>query len=181
MGFDDFQWQNHSKKKNSVQQHELKCFYINARSLIHKFEHFEAWVQDLNPDVIGVTESWAGPEVRDSEIALLGYDLFRQDRPINREGGVLLYIRNTLHAVQVSLSSAFPEQIWCYFLDSLGCRFFVGICYRTPSVTIYGSGNHDLLQDVINELGHTNRHFVLMGDFNYRYLQWPLVVQSRYF
>ena len=120
--------------------------------------------------------------MRDSEIALTGYDLFRQDRPINREGGgVLLYIRNTLHAVQVSLSSAFPEHIWCYFLDSLGCRFFVGVCYITPSVTIYGSGNHDLLQDVINELGHTNRHFVLMGDFNYRYLQWPLVVQSRYF
>ena len=61
-GFDDFQWQNHSKKKTSVQQHELKCFYINARSFIHKFEHFEAWVQDLNPDVIGVTESWAGPK-----------------------------------------------------------------------------------------------------------------------
>jgi len=40
-------------------------------------------------------------------------------------------------------------------------------------VSIYGSGNHDLLQDVINEQGHTNRRFVLMGDFNYRYLQWP--------
>jgi len=58
-------------------------------------------------------------------------------------------------------------------LDSAGSRFHVGICYRTPSDGIYGTGNHDLLRNVINELGGTKKHFMLMGDFNYRFLQWP--------
>jgi len=47
------------------------------------------------------------------------------------------------------------------------------VCYRTPSADIYGSGNHNLLREVIGELGSSRKHFVLMGDFNYRFLQWP--------
>ena len=57
-------------------------------------------------------------------------------------------------------------------LDSKG-HCYIGVCYRSPSVNIYGSGNHALLQDIINELGATCKHFVLMGDFNYRYQAWP--------
>jgi len=47
---------------------------------------------------------------------------------------------------------------------------------RTPNNDIYGSGNHDLL----NELGCTEKHFVLMGDFNYRTSQWPPVYSSNF-
>jgi len=134
----------------------------------------EAWVSDLKPDIVGITESWTGSHILDAELTLEGYDLFRQDRPVDRcGGGVLLYIRNSLHAVQCSLVSQFPEQVWCYFMDSKGCRFHVGVCYRSPTLNIYGSGNHDLLRDTINELGITRKHFVLMGDCNYRYLHWP--------
>jgi len=78
-----------------------------------------------------------------------------------------------LNAVQYTLATQFPEQIWCYFVDSKGCRFYVGVCYRTPSVNVYSTGNHDLLREVIGEMGSTNKHFVFMGDFNYRFLQWP--------
>ena len=37
----------------------LKCLYINARSLLNKFDAFSATVCELEPDIIGVTESWA--------------------------------------------------------------------------------------------------------------------------
>ena len=46
------------KKSISVNRDELKCFYINARNILNKFDEFEAWVYDINPDIIGVTESW---------------------------------------------------------------------------------------------------------------------------
>ena len=121
---DNFQRQNCSEKKTTVFQHELKCFYINARSLVSKFDQLEAWVHDLKPDIIGITESWTTSQVLDSELALPGYDLFRQDRPVSREGGgVLLYVKSSLHAVQFSLCAKFPEHVWCYFLDSAGCKF----------------------------------------------------------
>ena len=153
---------------------ELLCFYINARNLINKFDDFEAWVHDINPDIVGVTESWSTPSISDAELTLQGYDLFRQDRPVTREGGgVLLYVNQRLQAVKCELSSKFPEHVWCYFQDEKNIKCYVGVCYRTPTVNIYGSSNHDLLQSLINELGTTKKHFMLMGDLNYRILSWP--------
>ena len=137
-------------------------------------EDLEAWVCDLNPDIIGVTESWAKPSILDSELALAGYDLFRKDRPVDREGGgVLLYIRSELSAIQCELSTDFPEQVWCYFEDINNTKCYVAVCYRTPNAEIFGTPNHDLLQDVLKELGTTKKHFMLMGDFNYRFTSWP--------
>ena len=173
-GFDNISRENCKEERLLIKSDDLVCFYINARNLLNKFDQFEAWIHDLNPDVIGVTETWATPLVADSEIALAGYDMFRQDRPVNREGGgVLLYVRNSLHAVQCELSARFPEQAWCYFLDANKHKCYLGICYRTPTYNIYGSHNHDLVKDLVTELRSTKKHFVLMGDFNYRFHTWP--------
>jgi len=79
---------------------------LNARSIVNKFDHFEACVYDINPDIIGVTERWTGCPVSYVELALNGYDLFRQDEPVDRDGdGVLLYVRSTLNAVQYTLAT----------------------------------------------------------------------------
>ena len=173
---DNFPWQSVKEKIQVKAAGELLCFYINARNLLNllnKFDDFEAWIHDINPDIVGVTESWATPTISDSELTLRGYDLFRQDRPATREGGVLLYVKHRLRAVKYELSSKFPEQVWCYFQDENNIKCYVGVCYRTPTVNIYGSSNHDLLQSLINELGTTKKHFMLMGDCNYRILSWP--------
>ena len=142
-------------------------------------EQFESWVYDLDPDVIEVTESWASPDILDSELSLIGYDLFRKDRPVSRSGGgVLLYVKSSLHAVESPPPSSFPEQLWCYFLDASKVKCYVGICYRTLTVDIYGSPNHDLLRDTVNELRAAGKHFLLMGDFNYRFLSWPPLLDN---
>ena len=65
----------------------MKCFYTNARSIVNKFEQFETYVHDLNPDIIGITESCTTSHIFDSELTIDGYDLFRQDRPVDRDGG----------------------------------------------------------------------------------------------
>ena len=89
-------------------------------------EQFEAWVHEINPDIIGVTESWASSSICDAELALQGYDLFRQDRPVAREGGgVLLYVKSELDAVKYELST--NTKVKCY----------IGVCYRTPTVDIF--------------------------------------------
>ena len=35
----------------------LRCLYFNPRSIINKFPLFEAWINEIQPDIIGVTES----------------------------------------------------------------------------------------------------------------------------
>ena len=45
--------------------------------------------------------------------------------------------------------------------------------YHWSFLPTFGSGNHELLRELLTELSMESKHFVLMGDFNYRYRQWP--------
>ena len=61
-----------------------------------------------NVDILGITESWMHEGVNDAEVSMIGYRMFRKDREIDsaegkcRGGGVLLYIREDMVAVDVS-------------------------------------------------------------------------------
>ena len=159
---------------NIICNNELSCMYLNARSLINKMHTFEAWVHDVDPDIIGITESWAHSGIFDGELMLPEYDLFRKDRQVDRQGGgVLLYVKSRLNAVEVMPTSKFPEQVWCSITNNKNVKLLIGVVYRTPSDDIYGGGNHELLRELLNDLGNLKRHFMLMGDFNYRFDQWP--------
>jgi len=126
-----------------------------------------------------VTESWTNSSILDSELSLPGYTLFRRDRPVNREGGgVLLYVKGALQPVEFEPRSSFPEQVWCRIMDSAGEDFYLGVCYRTPTDSIFGSGNHAVLRDLVTEFGGSRKHFMLMGDLNYSFKKWPLDVDT---
>jgi len=85
-------------------------------------EQFEALVQDIRHDIVGVTESWSSSAVLDSELALNCNDLFRKDRTVERAGGgVLLFVKSELHAIQYEFPVDFLEQVWCYFFRCQQC------------------------------------------------------------
>jgi len=50
----------------------LKCIYVNAGSIINKMDYLRAKVRVLDPDIIGVTESWADKKIVNEEIGLKG-------------------------------------------------------------------------------------------------------------
>jgi len=103
---------------------------------------------------------------------LSGYDKFHKDRPVNREGGgILLYVRRELQAFEFVPQTKFPEQFWCQFEDIKCDNFFVGVCYCTPTDTIFDLDTHGVLRELISEMGISGRHFLLKGDINYSYKQ----------
>ena len=60
---------------------EIKCMCLNARSIINKKNELNLMVYDINPDIIGITESWANNDIiTDAELGLSGYVMFRKDR-----------------------------------------------------------------------------------------------------
>ena len=135
-----------------------------------------AWVSDINPDIVGVTETWADKDMLDKEFTIPGFDLFHCDRPVARHGGgVMLFAKSTLQAVEYFPKTQFPEQVWCIFNSTRSNRLVVGVCYRTPSLDIYGTGNHVLLTTLLNELSTSHKQFLLMGDFNYGVKSWPVL------
>ena len=84
--FDCFQREGDKEKRTTISRDKLTCFYTNTRSIVNKFEQLESYVHDLNPDIIGITESWASSHIFESELTIDGYDLFSQDRPVDRDG-----------------------------------------------------------------------------------------------
>jgi ribonuclease P/MRP protein subunit RPP40 len=149
----------------------LKCIYFNAFSIVSKFDRLVSEVHILKPDIIGITESWANSDISDSELHLDGYDLFRCDRPIAAKGGgVLLYVSEDLHAVECTFTTSFPEHVWCTIKNCNLVDLTVGVCYRTPTDRLYTFDLHDSLRKLVKEV--STRHFILMGDFNYRGIDW---------
>ena len=61
-------------------QHGLKCMYTNARSIMNKLISLESSVAEYNPDVIGITESWATEKDIQGVLQLEGYTCYRRDR-----------------------------------------------------------------------------------------------------
>ena len=55
-------------------------------------------VDDIKPQIIGITESWANNDITDAELGLEGYAMFMKDRIGIRGGGVLLHIKDTIPA-----------------------------------------------------------------------------------
>ena len=159
-----------------AEMNQISCLYLNARSLIGKSDLFSTWVQHFVPDVIGITETWATVDIFDSELTLPGYDMFRHDRPVHRAGGgVILYVKSGFNAVVYELRVKFPEKVWCRIETYKNDSIHVDVCYRTPSEDIFGTGHHVTIRDLIDELGASKLHFILMGDFNHNFEHWPVV------
>ena len=143
-----------SKKANKVQEdntckgiqgstskEEIKCVCLNARSIINKKDELNIMVDDIQPHIIGITESWANNDI--TELGLEGYAMFRKDIIGRRGGGVLLYTNDTIPAYEVQLQEEADckEVIWCKLVTghttvTIGvvyCFFFFSSHYTTPA------------------------------------------------
>ena len=72
-------------------------------------------VEDINPHIIGITESWAKPDITHAELGLTEYVMFRRDRIERRGGGVILYVKESIQAYEIKLEreADYDEAVWC--------------------------------------------------------------------
>ena len=92
--------------KNSLEsptEFGYKCVCLNARSIVNKRNELNIMVEDIDPHIIGITESWATPDISDAELGMTGYVMFRKDRLGRRGGGVILYIKESIQAYEIKL------------------------------------------------------------------------------
>ena len=64
-----------------------RCVCLNARSIVNKKTELNIMVEDTDPHIIGIIESWANTDITDAELGLTGYVMFRRDRTGRRGGG----------------------------------------------------------------------------------------------
>ena len=69
--------------------HTLSIAILNSQILVNKKATLGAFINDHDPDIITISESWLSFDISTAEIFPSGYNVFRKDRQ-GGHGGVLL-------------------------------------------------------------------------------------------
>ena len=92
-----------------------RCVCLNARSIVNKTNEINIMVEDIDPHIIGITESWANTDITDTELGLTGYVMFRRDRIGRRGGSVILNVKVSIQAYEITLEreAHYDKAVWC--------------------------------------------------------------------
>ena len=66
----------HTSKLN-VELETFPCYYSNVQSIRNKLNEFSDSVDNYKPLIIGLTETWLSAEVKNTEIEIPNYEIFR--------------------------------------------------------------------------------------------------------
>ena len=156
---------------NSLNGHNLPIFQLILMIHVSKFMVHRALSDKtylslglLSPLIIGIKETWLSEEVKDSEIELANYDIFRCDRLESKGGGSLITVYNLLHVrIKTTLDSKFS--VWRIIQLKNNDKLLVGVVYRSPpSSNINNDKLFQVFHNAASKQGVT--HVMIMGDFN---------------
>ena len=156
-------WMQNSNQKSTPRQ---GCAYTNANSVIGKMTELRHRADAY--DLIGIVESWGTDAVYDSELAIQGFKMLRIDRRESKGGGLLLYIREDLEAVECNdtMGNQFKESLWCTIRTASKSKLLVGLIYWSPASDEL---NNEALLNLLQQATQRNdvEHVMIMGDMNY--------------
>ncbi|XP_050514926.1 uncharacterized protein LOC126890122 [Diabrotica virgifera virgifera] len=154
--------------------HNWLCFYTNLATLNSKFNELLCNIQNLNPQIILITETWLTSNDLDSLYNIDNYSLYRCDRRNRRGGGTCIYLSSeiTNNFSVTSLDITVPN------IELLGLK----ICHKNSFVIhlvcVYRPGDSRLADDdsliaSLDELSSLE-NLIVIGDFNFRDISWPI-------
>jgi len=68
---------------------------LNSQSIVSKRASFALLLEEYNPDIVIVSETWLSPDVYNNEFFPNGFHVFRKDRA-DGYGGVLFACRDSI-------------------------------------------------------------------------------------
>ena len=92
-------------------------------------------VEDIDPHIIGITESRANTDITDAELGLTGYVMFRRDRTGRWKGGVILYVKESIQAYEIKSEreADCDEAVWCKIVSG-NSKLTIRLVYRSPNI-----------------------------------------------
>ena len=125
-------------------------------------------LEDIDPHIFGITESWANTDITYAELGLTGYVMLREDRIGRRGGGVILYVKESIQAYEIKFESEadYDEAVW-YKIVSGNSKLTIGLVYRSPNLN---EEDNTKIQNAIKEV--SKGECIIMGNFNHGHIQW---------
>ena len=155
----------------------LKCLYTNIDCISNKWTELEALIYLQQPDIVGITEVFPKnqDEINLSAYTLEGFQQFVNPQfCVKNNRGTILFARSDLDVMlhdRLNNSSS-KEACWCIVGLNKTEKLLIGLVYRSPNST---EENNVLLNNMMSSLNDENfGRIVVMGDFNYRDIDWSL-------
>ncbi|KAK3089125.1 hypothetical protein FSP39_001036 [Pinctada imbricata] len=137
-------------------------------------------IRDSKPLIIGITEVKAknmAYSLRPAELSMdwtKEYNMFHVNIENSEGRGLILYVHNSLLAVEVKMETAFEENLFIKIRTGGNDFILVGLIYRSPSDNSSEKGEN--LRKLLSEAASLKyAHHLIMGDFNYREIDWNLL------
>ena len=132
----------------------------------------ELLVNEKNPDIILITETWLNDNISNSILQLEGYFIEptlrcdRNDTANGIGGGLLVYVKNGLTILKTDSLNLFNQ--FCQFrvISENNQDLNVTLVYRSPNSP---NANNSELCDLIKSLDKNN---LIIGDFNFPTIDW---------
>ena len=76
---------------------KAKIGHLNTRSLYPKIDEISCIVDKTILTLFCVSETWLYEYIKNCEICILGYNVYRKDKTTAVGGGVCIYLNGTMH------------------------------------------------------------------------------------
>lgn len=177
--------QNERKTKKKENDTEIKMqerletiIYCNIEGLIprkkrYKTKMLEEIGNENNSALICLTESHLKNEIRDAEIKIEGYEIFRADRPNRKKGGVLIYTRNDIAKDTIKIAADSNGEVEYAIIYIQKWKILLATVYRPPRCST--ANMLEVLKAIeheVRKLGAPEPTILIIGDFNLPNIQW---------
>ena len=128
---------------------------------------------ELNAGIIMLTESHLTGQIRDAEVKINGFDIYRTDRSNFRNGGVITYVKSSLNLGTKLLYSLSHNKIEMLVIECFNINSILACIYRPPSAD--SSSFNFILSElgrVLNENEGERKTIIVAGDFNFPIIDW---------
>ena len=151
--------------------------YTNADQFRNKTDEMQNRIGIYMPDVIAINEVkpksrkfCCNPAEFDVDPNRL-YDAWDNNLDNDIGRGQLLIIKKVLKSTQVYMDTKFDEGVFAEIPLQGQDRLLIALIYRSDSG---GKDMADKLNQLIQELATKGySHLLVLGDFNYKYIDWP--------
>ena len=154
-----------------VDPHKLSFIHLNIRSLKNRNHilQLREFVRVTNYHIIILSETWLNKSVKNAEVEIKGYKIFRLDRKDKRGGGVCAYIRSPLKAQMSGTPTTWFQQLWLQVQYKKIRSFVICAVYTPPDCPV--SCFEDFLKPSSTYALSLNNPVIILSDLNCKLLQ----------
>ena len=149
---------------------EIPSFYTNANGLNNKVSELAIISYMRSVGIICITESHLTEDIKDAEVSIPNFDLYREDRsPKSKSGGSAIYVRKDFNVTKLNWFTG-TESI-ALKINSESFEIYIICIYRSPSLRTVEE-NEKLLTQLANVPTDCDKNIVIVGDVNLPNVDW---------